>query len=149
MWPFLLRRLLSVSCLWLFLCVEVGAQQLFPARQGEKQRYAAYIEMPKAYVSGVCMMLHDSTAVKGCVFNEFGLSAIDFSYLPAKDKVVLHHVAGAMDKWYIRRLLRRDLRELVHRLQQGNTTYYNEKYHITYQFTPINNEKTENNGTEE
>jgi hypothetical protein len=42
-----------------------------------------------------------------------------------------------LDKWYIRKRLKRDLRELVHVLQQGGTRYVDEKYHITFQLTPL------------
>lgn len=144
---YLLRRLPYAKSLWfvgLLLLLPMGclAQSLLPTQRGEKVRYAAYIEMPKGYVSGICILLNDSTEVKGSLFNEFGVTALDFSYLPAKDRVRLHHVIGMMDKWYIRRVLKRDLREVMHQLQQGQTSYRDEKYTITYQFTPVVDSKT-------
>jgi hypothetical protein len=48
-----------------------------------------------------------------------------------------------MDKWYIRRVLRKDLSLLMNCLQKGETQYYNERQHITYKFTPVENEITE------
>lgn len=100
-------------------------------------RFAAMIEMPRAYVSGVCIMVNDNGVVKGSLFNEFGLSALDFSYDIAREKVKIHDVMDRLDKWYIKRQLRKDLRQLFHQLQLGNEEYRNERQKITYRFTPM------------
>ena len=42
-----------------------------------------------------------------------------------------------MDKWYIKRVLRKDLVLLMSSLQKGESEYYNECRKITYQFIPI------------
>lgn len=135
------RRLcfLSISLLLLFtLCKGVYAQTLYPVNAGDKAKYAAIIEMPKAYLSGICLLYHDSdNKINGCLFNEFGISALDFTYDENKDKVKLHHVIKMMNKWYIKKVLRRDLRELIHQLRTGNGSYTNERFHLRYQFTPI------------
>ena len=98
-------------------------------------RYDAYIQLPRAYVSGICM-LREGDSVKGSLFNEFGITALDFTYCLRKQKIKLHSVMPMMDKWYIRRVLKKDLRQLMARLQQGETQYQNERRHITYQLTP-------------
>ena len=113
------------------------AQRPFPVHSGERARYTALIEMPKAYLSGICILLREDEVLKGAVFNEFGVSAVDFSYYPKKDKVKLHHVIKMLNRWYIKRILKKDLRELIHCLQQGDTQYRNEKYKIYYKFTPL------------
>jgi len=100
-------------------------------------RYSAYIETPRAAVSGICILVSDSTEIRGCLFNEFGITALEFTYNRRKDKVRLHTVLPALDKWYIRRTLRRDLRQLLLRLQQGDGTYENSGYHIKYTLTPL------------
>ncbi len=92
-------------------------------------------------MSGICILLNDSMEVKGSIFNEFGVSAMDFSYLPSKDKVRLHHIIGFMDKRFIRRRLKKDLRELMHSLQEGKGRYKNEKYKTTYSLMPLAEEK--------
>ena len=61
-------------------------------------------------------------------------------YYIYKEKVKLHDVMAQMDKWYIRRVLKKDLRQLMLQLQQGKTTYENQRQHITYQLTPIAHE---------
>lgn len=106
-------------------------------------RYAAYIEMPRAYVSGVCVLQTDGDTVRGCLFNEFGVTVLDFTYDSQRQKVKLHHVVKMLDRWYIRRVLRKDLAQLMIRLQRGETQYRNERRQITYQFTPIKDEATE------
>ena len=124
------------------------AQSAFPETEGDRIRYAATIEMPTAYLSGICVLLREGDVVRGSLFNEFGVTALDFTYHPENqiatphsdhrsEKVKLHHVISIMDKWYIRRVLRKDLAHLMHRLQQGETTYHNERRHITYQFKTL------------
>lgn len=103
-----------------------------------KQRYAATIEMKKGYLSGICILAAEEGGYRACLFNEFGISALDFTYQPDKRKVKLEHVIKMMDKWYIRRVLKHDLVYVVENLLQGIPTYTNEKYHIKYQFTLLN-----------
>lgn len=111
---------------------------MFPTNVGDKAKYAAMIETPKAYLSGVCIMYHDNDGeIKGSIFNEFGISALDFSYSEKKDKVKLHHVFKMMNKWYIKKVLRHDIREIIHQLKEGNGVYHNKRFHINYQFTPL------------
>lgn len=121
---------LLISC---FFVTELQAQATFPHSEGERMKYDAYIEMPKAYISGVCVLQREDGLIKGTLFNEFGITAFDFTYAPERGKVKLQHVMKQMDKWYIRRVLRRDLARLMTRLQQGKTVYYNERRKITYQ----------------
>lgn len=125
------RRLLLLLCLlW---ANNLFAQQALPTTDGEKKQYSAYIEMPRGYVSGICILLRDGEQLKGSIFNEFGISAVDFSYDTRRDKVKLHAVMALFNRWYIKRVLRRDLRELIHQLQQGNYKYYDQKHNITFE----------------
>ena len=110
---------------------------LLSSLQAFSQRYSAYIEMPRGYVSGMLVLLHEEETVKGSLFNEFGITALDFTYDRRKDKVKLHSVVKMMDRWYIRRVLRRDLREVLKGLEQGDSIYEDKRYHINYKFTPL------------
>lgn len=125
--------------LWisLLLSLSVRGQSLLPAQEGERVELSAMIELPKGYVSGVCVMRRESSCIIGSVVSEFGFSAIDFSYDTARDKFRLLSTAQMLDKWYIRRTLRKDLRRLMHCLQAGTHTYRNERRGITYTFTPL------------
>ena len=116
------------------------AQTTFPSSAGERCKYAAYIDMKGAYLSGICILLKDDGVIKGCLFNEFGVTALDFTYQPERKKVKLHHVIQMMDKWYIRRVLRKDMAQVMEGLQNGRSDYQNERRKIMYQFTPIKDE---------
>lgn len=138
----MLRYLLCVS-LFLDFGLRITAQVTFPSAEGERARYSAYIEMPRGYISGVCILVNNEGIIKGSIFNEFGITALDFSYNPHRRKVRLYSVVAMMDKWYIRRVLKKDLAQLMLRLQQGEFSYSNERRHITYQFTPLADEVTQ------
>ena len=134
-----MRRLVRICLLFssLFLVIGTHAQTTFPTADGERSRYDAYIELSRAFISGICALQREDGVVNGCLFNEFGITALDFTYYPERKKVKLHHVLKAIDKWYIRRVLRKDLAQLFTGLQNGETRYRNDRQKITYLFTPI------------
>ena len=128
--------LLFISLLLSVLTSRLYAQTTFPA-DGESIRFTAYIEMEKGYVSGICILHRDGDTVHGSLFNEFGITALDFTYRVERKKVKLHTVMPMMNKWYIRKVLKKDLRQLMTGLQNGETTWKDERYHIEYQLTPL------------
>ena len=146
-------RLARVCLLWISLSVVVAqrmsAQSLLPQVVGGKTRYNAVIELPKGYLSGVCVLLNDGDVLKGSFFNEFAISYLDLSFSSAEDKVKLHSVQAMMDKWYIRKVLRHDLRMLLHRMEEGVGEYQNEKRKMTYRFTPLPEDESENTEEDE
>lgn len=128
--------LLFISLLLSVLTSRLYAQTTFPA-DGESIRFTAYIEVEKGYVSGICILHRDGDTVHGSLFNEFGITALDFTYRLERKKVKLHTVMPMMNKWYIRKVLKKDLRQLMTGLQNGETTWKDERYHIEYQLTPL------------
>lgn len=131
------RCLLCISLLLSVVTGRLYAQAPFPTAEGESIRYTAYIEMSKGYVSGICVLHREGDTIRGSLFNEFGITALDFSYQMVKKKVRLHTVMPMMNKWYIRKVLKKDLRQLMEGLQNGQTTWKDERYHIDYQLTPL------------
>lgn len=121
----------------LFSALSLKAQSLLPSPSGEASRYEAYIELPRGYLSGVCIMRCAGDTLRGSIFNEFGVSAMDFVYDRRKDRVRLLSVMKMMDRWYIRRTLRSDLRRLLRSMNAGEGEYRNEHRHILYRFTPM------------
>lgn len=121
----------------LFSALSLKAQSLLPSPSGEAARYDAYIELPRGYLSGVCIMRCAGDTLRGSIFNEFGVSAMDFVYDRRKDRVRLLSVMKMMDRWYIRRTLRSDLRQLFKSMNAGKGEYRNERRHIIYRFTPM------------
>ncbi len=139
-----MRRLALICLLFVspLYAILLHAQSTFPTNEGERVKYNAYIEMPRAYISGISVLLKEGNVIKGSLFNEFGITALDFTYDPKRQKVKLHNVIKMMDKWYIRRVIRKDIAKMMICLQKGETQYVNEKRHINYHFIPIENEAT-------
>ncbi len=134
------KYLLSISLFLLSLLpLSARAQQVvtFPDSVGQKVKYNATIEMKKGYISGICILFNDGTLIKGCLFNEFGISALDFSYQPDKGKVKILSVIKMLDKWYIKKVLRRDLVQLMQNLAKGVPDYQDKKFNIDYHFTVL------------
>lgn len=130
-----------ISLLAILLCMMLNcvASSPYPANEGERVRYEFMIEMPKAYVSGILIMAKtDPDKVDASLVNEFGFSLMDFSYDEKKDKVKLVNVTKKLDKWYIKRTLRADLRHVMRTMREGDDRYVDKKHKITYSFTLLN-----------
>lgn len=118
-----------------------GLEEAFPSANGDRARYNVQIDFKKAYISGICIMLMEDDVIKASVVNEFGVSALDFTYNPAKQKVKILKVMGNMNKWYIKKVLKKDLKQVMTNLPLGNNTYEDTKYSIKYTFDPLDETK--------
>lgn len=157
------KYLLLISILLLSLAsLTVQAQDSLIVQQtplldsiGCKTRYATTIELSKGYLSGITIMVREADVYHGVLFNEFGITALEFTYQPQTKKVELIEVIAMLDKWYIRRVLKNDLQHVMENLMKGNPTYKDEKYHISYKFLVMSNdenasiEEGENDATKE
>ena len=157
------KYLLLISILLLSLVsLTVQAQDSLLVQQpplsdsiGCKTRYATTIELSKGYLSGITIMVREADVYHGVLFNEFGITALEFTYQPQTKKVELIEVIAMLDKWYIRRVLKNDLQHVMENLMKGNPTYKDEKYHISYKFSVMSNdenasiEEGENDATKE
>ena len=157
------KYLLLISILLLSLAsLTVQAQDSLIVQQaplsdsiGCKTRYATTIELSKGYLSGITIMVREADVYHGVLFNEFGITALEFTYQPQTKKVELIEVIAMLDKWYIRRVLKSDLQHVMENLMKGNPTYKDEKYHISYKFSVMSNDKNasieegENDATKE
>ena len=137
--------------------LNVGTVDQLPLQDSidSKTRYATTIEISKGYLSGISVLVREADVYRGVLFNEFGITALEFTYDPQKKKIKLEQVIAMLDKWYIRRVLRNDLRCVMENLMRGISTYKDEKYHISYKFSRIedktggNTIEGEADGTEE
>lgn len=132
-----LLGLLSLFPLLPISAQDIADQHPLPDSIGSKMKYNASIEMKKGYLSGICILIRDKDGYKGSIFNEFGISVLDFTYQPVMGKVKLENVIQLLDKWYIKRLLKQDLSQVIKNLQKGISIYDNKKYKIHYQFTEM------------
>ena len=157
------KYLLLISILLLSLAsLTVQAQDSLTVQQsplsdsiGCKTRYATTIELSKGYLSGITIMVREADVYHGVLFNEFGITALEFTYQPQTKKAELIEVIAMLDKWYIRRVLKNDLQYVMENLMKGNPIYKDEKYHIIYKFSVMSNDENasikegENDATEE
>lgn len=112
------------------------------------------ISTERADISGMLITRRDSDGnVAGSLINEFGFSALDFNYSTANRKLKLISITDFLDKWYIRRVLKEDLRHCLNMLlgiddkptghhhiateEDGHMTLVNSKRKLTYRFSPL------------
>lgn len=127
-------RLIRIYLLTLFSCISITAWAQLPQDEGEQLRYAVQIEMPRGYISGISVMRREGEEIKGVVVNEFGVTAFSFVYNTVSGKVKLSDVIAMLDKWYIRRVLRKDMQQVMNHLQKSDALYENTRRKIKYQF---------------
>ena len=116
-------------------------------------RFAFQIDVAKGFVSGIALFSEDCDVIKGCLFNEFGVSALEFQFDKSKQTIKLLKVVSFLNKWYIKSVLKKDLRFALNVLLdapfKGKSSYYqvvrsdddvsilNTKRNIKYTFSPL------------
>lgn len=125
--------------LFLLFALSVSLMQV-----SANNRYTVQIDIRKAYISGVCIMHEEEDMITASIMNEFGVSALTYRYDTKTGKVRILDILKKMDKWYIKRILKKDLKAIMHEMPvQEPLTYENQKYNIIYHFTPLNDEAAE------
>ena len=119
--------------------LSIMAQLTYPANEGDKVRYNLQVEIRDSFLSGICIMVNNDGIIASSIVNEFGISLMDFIYSEQKDKVKLCNMIKPLDRWYVKRLLKRSLRGMLKAMKSGDTEYIDEKNRIKYVFT-LNNE---------
>lgn len=113
-------------------------QLTYPEKDGDKVCYNLQIEIRESYVSGICIMVNNDGLIMSSIVNEFGVSMIDFTYSENKNKVKIRSVIGSLNRWYVKRLIKRSLRGMLKAMKFGDTEYIDTKNKIRYIFT-LNN----------
>lgn len=140
----------------LFLSIFAGLFDAFASEAEDvavRQRYKFAIDTPDGGITGMMILAcDDGDMTKGSIINEFGFSAIDFTYNRPKHKVKLVNVIKFLDKWQVKYVLRRDLAaimKMIHGEHLGLGRVYeisnnddtvmlrNKRRRITYTFTPL------------
>lgn len=149
-----MRRCLLLSSLLLVAVLSLAQNYLLPL-DGRSQ-YGVAIAARGAEITGVCIVKTDAAGSRGAIVNEFGIHALDFTLSPDRRKVRLLNVMPALDRWYIKKVVRKDLRILFSATQpgtqrarrvitvgaDGGVTLHNEKFKLKYNLTKINNDET-------
>lgn len=107
---------MRTSLLFLLVSLSLGLSAL----AGQTRHIPFMLGYRDSALTGIMITREDDDAIVGSMVNEFGISALDFSYDRRKDKVKLLSVAPFLDRWYIRRTLRRDLRYCLHQIYRLN-----------------------------
>jgi len=112
------------------------------------KQYNVVIDVRGKQITGICVIeMQTSGDLVGTVVNEFGVKAFDFTR--RRGRVKLRNVFRPINKWYIKRVVRKDLEFLFDNLStadstvskgrrhlqrgaNGELTITNEKYKITY-----------------
>lgn len=116
-----------------------------------RQQFEVTIDARGAEITGICIVKPlDDGSFRGAIVNEFGIHALDFSVTADRRRVKLHNVAPLLNRWYLKRILRKDLRLLFTATQAGlqrsrrtlsqeadGTLTLTNPYRITYHFKPI------------
>lgn len=76
----------------------------------ERSRYTFQIETSKAAITGIMLLKETPDDIVGSMVNEFGVSAIDFIYNKKKNSIKLLNVVSFLNKWYIKMVLKKDIR---------------------------------------
>lgn len=120
--------------------------------QGRSENVVA-VDMRGNRLSGIMIVKKTEKGYLGTLVNEFGIKAFDFEVvagnkgrLGSKKRVKLIDVVGFMDRWYIRRVLRRDIDfmlrfpdapkdcRMVVVSEGGNIVVKDLRYRISYTF---------------
>ena len=103
-------------------------------------------------ITGICLMNKSAdNNIMGTVINEFGMKAFDFIY--DNGKIQLLNIVAFLDKWYIRKVLKKDLAFILSQIDKGvdfekkprkilfkpngEVEVINSRYKIYYSFTPM------------
>lgn len=141
----------------LFILFSIYAQD--PALNVENgtlpERYSFEMETSKGFASGILIIKNFGDEIKGSMINEFGVAVLSFTFTPRNDKIKLQDVIGFLNKWYIKRVLKEDIKICLHSLfsiplkkepknysiqvdSNGTLSVVNLKRNISYSFSTLN-----------
>ena len=155
-----MRAFLTLTSLFLLLslcpCCAASAseagQKLTLEGDTVTKEYQLLMQIRGREMTAICVMkVSGDKDIIGTVVSEFGVKSFDFTYSDGKAKVL--NVIGPLDKWYIRKVLRRDFSFFLSNYDQGKDVVKkkrkltvmpngdiivsNERYHINYTFSPM------------
>lgn len=141
---------LSIFCSFAASAAEVPEVESLPT-----QKCAFDITMERGHITGILITRCSGDTIVGTMINEFGVSALSFIYDTKRNKIKLQDVMAMLNKWYIKRVLKKDLSYAIHIIYDieykpdknyivthtpHETSITNKKRKITYTFRSINTE---------
>lgn len=124
--------LASVSFLLLFFSVPSASQE---AENSCIREYQLLMNVRGNNISALCIMeIAQEDNIIGTVVNEMGMKVFDFTLQRGKIKIL--NVIAPLNKWYIRKKLRKDFLYMIPLLDQEEKFF--DKKQVKYTFTPMN-----------
>ena len=147
----LTRRCLLLISLFCLTSVAYASDYLLPLEG--RQQFTVFISVRGMELTGICIIKTDEEGSRGAIVNEFGVHALDFTLSSDRKKVKLLNVMPVMDHWYIKKVVRGDLKYLFLSTENpqskgkrtvtveddGTVMMENTKYRLKYSLKPINN----------
>lgn len=118
---------------------------------------AVCLDTDRGGFCGVCVMEKQDNDIKGSLFNEFGITAFNFVYSVGNGKIKLVDVIPFLNRWYIKKIIKGDLKYLFDNIPVVRTseskgrrleiaddsvTLTNRKYNIVYTFSNTSTDET-------
>lgn len=94
-------------------------------------------------ITGLCIIKTDGEGMIGSLINEFGVNFMTFAYNKESQKVKLLSVTPRLDRWLIRRMLKKDLKQILRMMPDDEVAYTNKRLGLEYRFTKIDIDATE------
>lgn len=150
-----MRSSLRLISLLLLLC-QLPCMATENVDSVESREYNLLMQVRGQEVTSICMMnISPDGTIVGTVVSEMGMKAFDFTYERGKANVL--NVVAFLNKWYIRKVLKKDLafilsnmfdgKDIVKKkrrlsfLPNGDIEAVNAKFNIHYTFTPMRSEE--------
>lgn len=156
--PQIYLRLISFVMLLAITCAESKADCLTDALSYDSIcPLSVCINTERGGFCGLCLMEKQDNMIKGSLFNEFGITAFNFEYNFDKGKIKLYDVMSFLNRWYIKKMIKRDLEYLFSNIlfdkksktrnreleiTDDKVVLRNLKYHIVYSFSNISTYET-------
>lgn len=148
-----MKRFLILSSLLLSILFAFGQEtELLPFSWFDKVgkvEYSTTLKFKNNEITGISITKLQGDELIGSLVNEFGIKAFDFKYNTKSKKIKLFNVIAFMDKWYIKKALKSDLKYLFSYpktkkskrrnivVREDILLLENTKYDIKYIFTPL------------
>lgn len=105
----------------------------FPILDGGKKEYTCVIQLRNNTLTGICVIKKEQEKYIGTFVNEFGIKGFDFMYDVNKNRISLFNVIKFLNKWYIKRTLKKDLKFMI----TNRSNFKNKKREIAYNDSSI------------
>lgn len=142
--------LLLISLIFSLSLAKAGnTHPFFPTNEGERREYTSTIQFNRNTLSGICIVKKEENKYIGTFINEFGIKAFDFIYDHKRKNVKILNTIEFLNKWYIKRVIRKDLKFLFTNKcnfkKKNREIAYSDsciiltdnKYNIQYSFKPL------------